>query len=87
MSAACLPIAVSDFKQARAAGHEYHALANLGAIACHPVTTTKQWQDWQSLMAAEHELGAGPLVGARLCYLVHSEHLGVIGALAFSAAA
>src|SRR5699024_2988344 len=33
------------------------------------------------------ELGAGPLVGTRLCYLVHSEHLGVVGALAFSAAA
>lgn len=38
-------------------------------------------------MDAEHELGSGPLVDTRLCYLIRSEHLGIVGALAVSAAA
>ncbi|EAR20475.1 DUF4338 domain-containing protein [Nitrococcus mobilis] len=62
-------------------------LADLGRIECVPVVDSEPARRWQALMTAEHFLGAGPLVGARLCYLVESEHFGAIGALAFSAAA
>jgi hypothetical protein len=51
------------------------------------VASAPERREWETLLAREHFLGAGPLVGARLRYLVHSEHLGVIGALAFSAPA
>ena len=44
-------------------------------------------QQWNSLMSQHHYLGAGPLCGAQLRYLVHSPHYGYVGALAFSAAA
>jgi hypothetical protein len=43
-------------------------------------------QDWRALMQA-HYLGAGPLCGAQLRYLIHSAEHGYLGALAFSAAA
>lgn len=42
---------------------------------------------WRALMQRYHYLGAGPLCGAQLRYLVRSEHYGVVGAVAFSAAA
>jgi hypothetical protein len=42
---------------------------------------------WRSLMQRHHYLGAGPLCGAQLRYLVRAEHYGIVGALAFSAAA
>jgi hypothetical protein len=41
---------------------------------------------WTQLVAAEHYLGAGPLVGAQLRYLVRSPQ-GWLGAVGFSAAA
>ncbi len=41
---------------------------------------------WNGLMK-EHPLGAGPLCGAQLRYLIHSESHGWLGGLAFSAAA
>jgi Domain of unknown function (DUF4338)/Transposase DNA-binding/Transposase Tn5 dimerisation domain len=44
-------------------------------------------QQWNELMSRHHYLGAGPLCGAQLRYLVHSPHYGYVGALAFSAAA
>lgn len=44
-------------------------------------------QQWNELMSRYHYLGAGPLCGAQLRYLVHSPHYGYLGALAFSAAA
>jgi hypothetical protein len=44
-------------------------------------------QRWNELMSRHHYLGAGPLCGAQLRYLVHSPHYGYLGALAFSAAA
>lgn len=44
-------------------------------------------RQWRALMQAHHYLGAGPLCGAQLRYLVHSQHHGIVGALAFSAAA
>ncbi len=42
---------------------------------------------WMALMQRYHYLGAGPLCGAQLRYLIRSEHHGWVGALAFSAAA
>lgn len=42
---------------------------------------------WRALMQRYHYLGAGPLCGAQLRYLVLSEHYGIVGAAAFSAAA
>jgi hypothetical protein len=42
---------------------------------------------WRALMQHYHYLGAGPLCGAQLRYLVVSEHYGIVGAAAFSAAA
>lgn len=42
---------------------------------------------WRELMQRYHYLGAGPLCGAQLRYLVRSERCGVVGAAAFSAAA
>jgi len=41
---------------------------------------------WNELMITEHPLGAGPLVGRQLRYLVGSEH-GWLGAVGFGAAA
>lgn len=41
---------------------------------------------WNHLVGQHHYLGAGPLVGAQLRYLIASEH-GYLGALAFSASA
>jgi hypothetical protein len=44
-------------------------------------------RQWRALMQRHHYLGAGALCGAQLRYLVHAEHYGVVGALAFSSAA
>jgi hypothetical protein len=42
---------------------------------------------WNELMNQYHYLGAGPLCGAQLRYLIHSPAQGWLGGLAFSAAA
>ncbi len=42
---------------------------------------------WNALMERYHYLGRGPLCGAQLRYLVHSERYGYLGGLAFSAPA
>ena len=42
---------------------------------------------WNEMMNQYHYLGAGPLCGAQMRYLVHSENYGYLGGLAFSAAA
>jgi len=42
---------------------------------------------WNGLMDTHHYLGAGPLCGAQLRYLIHSSGYGWLGGLAFSAAA
>ena len=49
--------------------------------------TSRSAQLWKALMQRHHYLGAGPLCGAQLRYLVRSEHYGIVGALAFSASA
>lgn len=42
---------------------------------------------WMQLMKQYHPLGAGPLCGAQMRYLIRSERYGWLGGLAFSAAA
>jgi hypothetical protein len=42
---------------------------------------------WNELMTRYHPLGAGPLCGAQIRYLIHSATRGWLGGLAFSAAA
>jgi Domain of unknown function (DUF4338)/Transposase DNA-binding/Transposase Tn5 dimerisation domain len=44
-------------------------------------------QEWNQMMNRYHYLGAGPLCGAQMRYLVHSESYGYLGGLAFSSAA
>ncbi|MFO7857947.1 MAG: IS4 family transposase, partial [Ectothiorhodospiraceae bacterium] len=52
-----------------------------------PVDTEVQAQRWEMLMDDEHFLGAGPLVGRRVRYLVVSSRYGAVAALSFSASA
>jgi hypothetical protein len=65
------------------------SLAQLGRIELRRVTSrhSAAHRCWRSLLHHAHYLGAGGLCGAQLRYLIHSEHQGVVGALAFSAAA
>lgn len=60
-------------------------LAALGPVELVRVDSTAQSRLWRELMA-HHPLGAGPLCGAQLRYLVRSA-AGYLGALSFSAAA
>lgn len=64
-------------------------LAQLGAIELLRVGSrhSRAFRVWRALMAQYHYLGAGPLCGAQLRYLVRSSRHGIVGALAFSAAA
>lgn len=55
-------------------------------LALVKVQSLEQLRLWNELMACEHPQGAGPLVGAQLRYLIHSEH-GCLGGLGFAAAA
>ena len=50
------------------------------------VEDTELIKVWNELMIREHPLGAGPLVGRQLRYLIGSEH-GWLGAIGFGAAA
>jgi hypothetical protein len=43
--------------------------------------------EWNQMMGQHHYLGAGPLCGAQIRYLVHSAGNGYVGGLAFSSAA
>lgn len=64
-------------------------LANLGRVDLVRVgqRASRAAQVWKALMQRYHYLGAGPLCGAQLRYLVRSERNGIVGALAFSASA
>jgi hypothetical protein len=44
-------------------------------------------REWNQMMSRHHYLGAGPLCGAQIRYLVHSASYGYVGGLAFSSAA
>ena len=50
------------------------------------VHTPEEMQIWNELMIGEHPLGAGPLVGRQLRYLIHSQH-GWLGGFGFAAPA
>jgi len=64
------------------------SLEDLGAVTVELVGSrySAASRTWNALLDAAHYLGRGPLCGAQLRYLVHSERHGVIGALAFSSA-
>ena len=55
-------------------------------LALIGVGEPQQMRIWNELMIEEHPLGAGPLVGRQVRYLLGSEH-GWLGALGFAAAA
>jgi len=63
-------------------------LDELGEVAVVPVTSrySKSSEIWNGLMEAYHYLGAGPLCGAQVRYLVRCSSYGWLGALSFSAA-
>lgn len=64
-------------------------LSELGRIELVPVRSrhSRASRLWRELMQRHHYLGAGPLCGAQLRYLVRAERYGILGAAAFSAAA
>lgn len=64
-------------------------LDTLGAVTLVAVTAKQAALSavWNRLLEAYHPLGSGPLCGAQQRYLIHSEHQGWLGAMAFSAAA
>jgi hypothetical protein len=63
-------------------------LEELGEVTVKPITSryTKESKIWRALLEKYHYLGAGPLCGAQLRYIVESSNHGYIGALAFSSA-
>jgi hypothetical protein len=63
-------------------------LGDLGAITLQPVDgATEESGTWHAMMAAHHPLGAGPLCGAQIRYLIISQRHGAVGGLSVSAAA
>lgn len=64
------------------------SLAELGEVEIVLVSSryTVASRMWRSLMEAHHYLGAGPLCGCQLRYLLRSAAHGWLGALSFSAA-
>ena len=64
------------------------SLGELGEVAVVAVTSrySKSSEIWNGLMEAYHYLGAGPLCGAQVRYLVQCSNYGWLGALSFSAA-
>ena len=64
------------------------SLAELGPIQLIPVPSrwSRNYRVWRHLLQTHHYLGAGPLCGHQLRYLIKSAH-GYLGAAAFSAAA
>lgn len=79
--------------QARAAGEERPpircSLADLGPVELVQVGSADSQASrlWNGLMNRYHYLGAGPLCGAQMRYLIHNPRYGWLGGLAFSAAA
>ena len=68
--------------------HATCSLAELGEITVKPITSrdTKESKLWRALLEQHHYLGAGPLCGAQIRYIVESSNYGYIGALAFTSA-
>ncbi|MCP4606187.1 MAG: IS4 family transposase [Proteobacteria bacterium] len=61
------------------------ALAELGGLKLVQVVQGKLSPVWRGMLDAYHYLKSGPLCGAQIRYLVHSETAGWVGALSFSA--
>jgi len=61
-------------------------LGSIAGLSLVLVETGEQLKVWNELMIREHPLGAGPLVGRQLRYLIDSGH-GWLGAVGFGAAA
>lgn len=63
-------------------------LADLGPVEIVAVSSryNQASRVWNHLLDAHHYLGAGPLCGAQIRYLVRCERYGWLGALAFSSA-
>jgi len=64
------------------------SLAELGPVelVLVPSRWSRDYRQWRGLLQTHHYLGAGPLCGHQLRYLIRSAH-GYVGAAAFSAAA
>jgi hypothetical protein len=65
------------------------SLADLGPVELVPIGSAESQASrlWNGLMNRYHYLGAGPLCGAQIRYLIRSPRYGWLGGLAFSAAA
>jgi len=65
------------------------SLRRLGEVELEQISSrySKASRLWKTLMDTYHYLGAGPLCGAQMRYLIRSSSHGCLGALAFSAAA
>jgi hypothetical protein len=65
------------------------SLSQLGPVELVAVSSrySRESKIWRGLLQRDHPLGAGPLCGAQLRYLIRSPRHGWLGALAFSAAA
>ena len=86
------------FRRAKGTGREVF-VPEIGPVCCQLkelgsielVRIDSRWSKlskiWNNLMDRYHYLGAGPLCGAQLRYLIKSPHHGWLGGLAFSAAA
>jgi hypothetical protein len=63
-------------------------LKELGKVEIAPITSrySKASRQWNQLLDSYHYLGSGPLCGAQIRYLVHSEIYGCLGGLSFSTA-
>ena len=63
-------------------------LAELGEVRVKPISSryTNESKVWRTLLEKYHYLGAGPLCGAQIRYIVESNNYGYIGALAFTSA-
>lgn len=63
-------------------------LSELGEVTVKPITSryTKESKLWRALLEKYHYLGAGPLCGAQVRYIVESANYGYVGALAFTSA-
>jgi hypothetical protein len=63
-------------------------LAELGRVELVPVESkVPESRHWREMLDLYHPLKSGPLCGAQQRYLIHCEHFGWLGGLAFSASA
>ena len=63
-------------------------LSELGEVTVELITSRYATESkvWRSMLKQHHYLGAGPLCGAQIRYIVESANYGYIGALAFTSA-